>query len=213
MHEQMKRCGVKVLCAVSIVMGTGAAHAQDDAPGTPSPFELSVGLGYGQGIGPVGHVVPRLQDLGGPGGQFFVSGGWRIDPRWLLGAYAELGVYDSGNLSGTDQALSLAAGVEGQYHFRPYRRQDPWLGLGFGWRGYWSDRGVGFYKLQGLDLARVRLGVDYRMTPTFAAGPVLGFTVTDMLWSSPPQGSGYDEINGKKINTFVFAGFAGRFGF
>lgn len=213
MHEGFKSRGLKLLCAVSIAMATGAARAQDEAPETPGTFELSIGLGYGQGIGPVGHVVPRLQDLGGPGGQFFVSGGWRIDPRWLVGAYAELGVYDSGNLSGTDQALSLAAGVEGQYHFLPYGRHDPWLGLGFGWRGYWSDRGLGFYKLQGLDLARVRFGVDYQVTSTFAAGPVLGVTLTDMLWASPPQGTGYSDVNDGKLNTFVFAGFAGRFGF
>jgi hypothetical protein len=86
-------------------------------------------------------------------------------------------------------------------------------GLGFGWRGYWSDRGVGFYKLQGFDLARVRFGVDYRVTPTFAAGPVLGFTLTDMVWASPPEGTGYAEVNDRKINTFVFAGVAGRFEF
>jgi hypothetical protein len=213
MLEGSKTIGLKLLCAAVIAVGAGAAHAQEDEPGLPSTFELSMGLGYGQGIGPVGHVVPRLQDLGGPGGQFFVSGGWRFDPRWLVGVYAELGVYDSGNLSGTDQALSLAAGVEGQYHFRPYRQRDPWIGLGFGWRGYWSDRGMGFYKLQGLDLARVRVGLDYRVTSTFAAGPVLGCTLTDMLWSSPPQSGGYTDVTGNKINTFVFAGFAGRFGF
>jgi len=129
----------------------------------------------------------------------------------MVGAHAELGVYDCGNLSGTDQALSVAAGLEGQYHFLPSRRSDPWVGLGFGWRGYWSDRGLGSYGLQGLDLARVRVGVDYRLTPTFAAGPVLGITATDMLRASPPQGTGYSEADGRKVNTFVFAGFAGRF--
>lgn len=213
MYEQLERRSLKVLCAVSLALCTGAARAEDDVATMPSRFEMSVGFGYGQGIGPVGGEVPRLQDLGGPGWQFSVSGGWRVDPRWLVGAYAELGVYDSGNLAGTDQALSLAAGLEGQYHFNPYRRQDPWLGVGFGWRGYWSDRGVGFYKLQGFDLARVRFGVDYQVTSTFAAGPVLGVTLTDMLWASPPQGTGYSDVNDRKLNTFVFAGFAGRFGF
>lgn len=108
-------------------------------------------------------------------------------------------------------AISAAAGVQAQFHPRPYERWDPWVGLGFGWRGYWADVGDGTYGLQGFDLVRLRVGVAYRLSARFAVGPVIGATVTDFLSREPAGATGYQSGDDKKLSTFVFAGFNGRF--
>ena len=169
-HEFMKR-GLQLLC-VCLLAGAGHARAVEPVAAPSNGFELSLGLGYGQGLGPVASRVPRLQELGGAGGTTVLNAGWRIDPRWEVGVYGEFGLFSSGDLPG-DKAYSAGAGVQGQFHLFPGDRYDPWAGVGFGWRGYWSDLNGGTYGLQGLDLARLQLGVDYRVTQAFAVGPVV----------------------------------------
>ena len=207
-HEFMKR-GLQLLC-VCLLAGAGHARAVEPVAAPSNGFELSLGLGYGQGLGPVASRVPRLQELGGAGGTTVLNAGWRIDPRWEVGVYGEFGLFSSGDLPG-DKAYSAGAGVQGQFHLFPGDRYDPWVGVGFGWRGYWSDLNGGTYGLQGLDLARLQLGVDYRVTQAFAVGPVVGITLTDFLSAEPVGANGYDDTHDRKVNTFVFAGIGGRF--
>ncbi len=210
MHSSLGRT-LRLLCAVALAMA-GAAHAQEIAPPPGNSFELSLGLGYGQGLGSIGAGVPRLQDFGSAGGTFTIDAGWRIDPSFLVGGYGEVGAFDGGTMVNADHATTLAAGIQGQYHVLPGRTYDPWIGVGFGWRGYWANRStIGTHKLQGLDLARVRVGLDYRVSPSVAVGPVLGVTLTDFLSEKRPGADGYTDTNDRKLNTFVFGGLAGRF--
>ncbi len=190
----------------------GIALAQEVAPPPNNSIELSLGLGYGQGLGPVGSEVPRLQEFGNAGSTLQLDMGWRIDPNFMVGGYGEASLFDGGSLLSSDHATTLAAGIQGQYHVMPGRKYDPWVGVGFGWRGYWASRSnIGTHKLQGLDLARVRVGLDYRVSPTVAVGPVFGITLTDFLSEKRPGASGYADTNDRKLNTFVFGGLAGRF--
>ncbi len=210
-HEWMKR-PLRLICIVLLSMG-GATFAQDSQDPAPAArgLELSLALGYGKGVGPVGAGVPTVQRLGDAGGTAALDFGWRLNPRWMVGAYGEFGVFAGNVAEIADGARTAAAGVQGQFHVMPERRYDPWIGLGFGWRGYWADTNGGTYGLQGLDLARLRLGVDYRLSPGVAMGPVFGVTVTQFL-SAKPTGSGsYSDVNDRKINTFFFGGLAGRF--
>jgi hypothetical protein len=197
----------------SAVEGSGAVsfNGQDVAPARNNSFELSLGAGYGQGLGPVGSGVPKLQDFGHAGGTFVVEGGWRFDPRWMVGAYSEYGYFGSGDGVGSNNAKSATAGVQAQFHGMPDRRYDPWVGLGFGWRGYWADGNAGTHNLQGLDLVRARVGLDYRLSQDLAIGPTFGITVTDFISEKQPGTHGYSNVNDRKINTFLFGGFAARF--
>jgi hypothetical protein len=200
------------LVVLGTIVAAGPALARaEGVPPAPSGLELGLSVGYGQGFGPVGAGQPTLQGFGNAGGALELDVGWRIDPRWLVGAYGEVDLFDGGNLPGSDHATSVAAGLQGQFHLLPDQRLDPWIGLGFGWRGYWADFGNGTYGLQGLDLVRVRAGVDYRLSPNFSMGPVVGATLTDFLWSSPVGAGGYSRFYDNKLNTFVFAGIGGRF--
>jgi hypothetical protein len=210
-REWMNR-PLRLICIVLFSVG-GVTSAQDSQELAPAArgLELSLGFGYGKGVGPVGAGVPTVQRLGDGGGTATLDFGWRLDPRWMLGAYGEFGVA-AGNVGEiADSAKIAAAGIQGQFHMMPERRYDPWIGLGFGWRGYWADTDGGTYGLQGLDLARLRLGVDYRLSPGVAMGPVFGVTVTQFLSAKPSGSPGYSDVNDRKINTFFFGGLAGRF--
>jgi hypothetical protein len=210
MHNLFGRT-TRLLCAAALAMA-GLARAEEVAPPPSNSFELSLGLGYGQGLGPVASGVPTLQEFGSAGATLTLEPGWRIDPNFLVGAYGEVSAFDGGTMANADHATSVAAGLQGQFHAMPGRKYDPWIGVGFGWRGYWASQStIGTHKLQGLDLARVRIGVDYRVSPTVALGPVFGMTLTDFLSEKRPGASSYTDTSDRKLNTFVFGGLAGRF--
>lgn len=196
--------------SAAVLMGATRASAQEVAA-PASSFELGVSAGYAQGFGPAGGGVPRLQELGKAGGAVELDAGWRLAPSWLVGAYGEFGLFGSGDLPGSDHALSVAAGLQAQLHLAPGEQLDPWASLGFGWRGYWGELDHDArYGLQGLE-GRLRVGLDYRLSQKFAAGPVAGLTLTEFVSEKAPGADGYSEISDKKLDTFVFAGVGGRF--
>jgi hypothetical protein len=199
-----------VLCAC-LVSGTAIARAEDPLPPVGNKLELSLGLGYGQGLGPVAAGVPTLQGFGKAGGTLQLNVGWRFDPRWEAGVYGEYGLFGSGNLSGSDHAMTVAAGIQGQFHVMPDSQLDPWVGLGVGWRGYWGRISGSDYGLQGLDLVRLQAGLDYRLSSTLSVGPVVGVTLTEFLSAKPIGVDAYQDTQNRKVDTFVFGGIGGRF--
>lgn len=209
MNSKLTRRGLQLLFVYLLAVG-GLARAQEQVAAPSKAVELGLSVGYGQGLGPVAAGVPTLQGLGNAGGTLLIDLGWRIDPRWEAGTYFEVGLFGSGNIPG-DQAFTLGAGLQGQFHLLADSRYDPWFGLGFGWRGYWSDLHGGCYGLQGLDLARLQVGINYRLAPTFTVGPVAGITLTQFLSAEPLGAEGYNDTRDRKLDTFVFGGIGGRF--
>jgi hypothetical protein len=107
---------------------------------------------------------------------------------------------------------SAAAGAQADWHFLPAAHQlDPWVSLGTGWRGYWINTDQGTTALHGLELAKLQLGVDYRVARTVALSPVVGADLSMFLTESNPVSQGFSNITDPKVNTFVFAGLMGRF--
>ncbi len=209
MNREWLKCPLRLVSIVLLSIGC-VASADEPLPPTEGGLELSLGFGYGRGLGPVGAGVPTMQGFSRGGGTAVLDLGWRVNGRWMAGTYGEFGLFEA-NESDTTSSRSAALGIQGQFHVMPERRYDPWIGLGFGWRGYWADRHSGKYKLQGLDLVRVRVGVDSRVSQTLAIGPVVGMTVTQFLSASPGGSRGYSDVTDRKINTFFFGGLAGRF--
>jgi hypothetical protein len=211
MHQKRSMRGLQVAVCACLVASAGAVRAEEPLPAPSNRFELSLGLGYGQGFGPVAAGVPTLQGFGKAGGTLVLNAGWRIDPRWEAGIYGEYGLFASGSLPGSDHAMTTGAGVQGQFHVMPDTQLDPWVGLGFGWRGYWGHVDGNDYGLQGLDLVRLQAGLDYRLSSSLSLGPVVGVTLTEFLSSKPIGASGYDDTHDRKVDTFVFGGIGGRF--
>jgi hypothetical protein len=181
------------------------------APG--NAFELSVATGYSQGGGPVGGNLLRLEDVSGAGAAVEIDAGYRINPTFSIGAYGSFAKYDNGDrIAGNTDVLGATAGIQAAAHLRPDRSVDPWVSLGAGWKGLWlsPDQGKNT-SLQGLDLARLQLGVDYRVNEDVSISPVVGGSLGMFVSQDSPMTTGYTEISDKKVNFTGFAGLAGRF--
>ena len=65
--------------------------------------------------------------------------------------------------------------------------------------------------LQGLELARLQVGVDYRVSEDVSLAPVIGGSLNMFVSQDSPMTSDYNEISDKKVNFVGYAGIAGRF--
>jgi hypothetical protein len=175
--------------------------------------EVAVATGYAQSAGPLGGALQHLEDLTGPGGAVQLEVGYRIIPSLSVGAYGSFQQANHGDqLDSHIDVLGATAGVQVVGHLRPSRSIDPWLSLGAGWKGLWLNAEQGKNtSLQGLELARLQIVVDYRVSPDVSISPVIGGSLGMFVSEDSPMTSDYSEITDKKVNFTGFAGIAGRF--
>jgi hypothetical protein len=211
--------------AASSVAVTGVASAQEkDQPSAESSkagelapatgaVELTIGTGYAQGFGNVASGQPSLTDVGQPGGAVQVGAGYRLIPQLTLGVYGSGAMFGRGDqVDGSSNLYSATAGVQADWHFLPSGNQiDPWVSLGTGWRGYWIHADQGTTAMHGLELAKLQVGADYRITRAVAISPVVGAGLSMFLTESTPASNGFQNISSPNVNTFVFGGVLGRF--
>jgi hypothetical protein len=224
--EEIMNSRWKTAAAVTIgsMAFSGAAAAQERdrnavstnsdtlAPASDS-VELTVGTGYAQGFGDVGASQPTLTDVGQPGGALQIGVGYRLIPQLSLGIYGSGAMFSRGDqVDASSNLYSATAGVDAAWHFLPSAHElDPWVSLGTGWRGYWIHGDQGTTSLQGLQLAKLNVGLDYRATRSIAVSPVIGADLSMFLSESSPLSNGFSNIVEPKVNTFVFGGVQGRF--
>lgn len=217
-----------VSASLFVALTSSAAFAQpiadgpDTAPGfdhaVPAidhAFELAVTPGFTQSTGKLGGDLGDASDITGPGGALEIDLGYRVIPQLAVGAYTSIAKFQRGDAFGTGtRTLGLAAGVQAAWHFRPDRSIDPWVSLGTGWKALWIDpTNSKDTSLQGLELARLQLGADYRVSPTAAISPVLGGSMTMFVSQDSPMTTDFTEIHDKKLSWTWFAGMSGRFDF
>jgi hypothetical protein len=176
-------------------------------------LEISIGTGYSQGVGKVGGGMNDLQDLAGPGGSVELGLGYRIVPNLMIGAYGSVSTYQEGDaLDPTTNVYGATAGIQAALHARPHRSVDPWVSLGTGWKGMWLDPRDGkTTSLQGLELARLQLGVDYRVSEDISISPMIGASLGMFVSQDSPMTTDRTTIESKEVNFTGFAGMAGRF--
>jgi hypothetical protein len=176
--------------------------------------EIAIGGGYMQSAGDIAGGMADVQDLAKGGGGAELQVGWRITPHITLGGYATLAGYDTGSAvaPATDLAVGATFGMKADYHFLPSNRIDPWISVGQGWRGLWlgNDKETEQY-LNGFDVARLQLGVDYRITPSIALSPYVGASATVFVGKGNEMEDSYDELDDKKLNFAFTGGMMGRF--
>jgi hypothetical protein len=189
---------------------TAEAPAERKAvpPAPRNALELTAGAGYTQGVGSLmsGVGMPSVATIG----YGLDAGiGYRIDPRWavlLTGQYQEL------NAQRTDAARGFNTSIVAQYHFAPTRRLDPWVEAGAGWRFLWEAPEVGPTVLtHGIQLARVRVGLDIRGDAHAAFGPMIGADANLFLYQDVLSGQQATTIGDPRVSTFLYAGVQGRF--
>jgi hypothetical protein len=176
-------------------------------------FELGIATGYTQGVGPIGGGMAHVEDLTRAGGAVELDAMYRINPTLSVGAYGSFSKYSTGDqISGETDVLGATAGIQAAAHLRPARSVDPWVSLGTGWRGLWlSPQSGKNTSLQGFELARLQVGIDYRVSKDVSIAPVIGGSLNMFVSQDAPMTTGYTEISDKKVNFIGFAGLAGRF--
>jgi len=195
-------------CAVAAVFTLVApARAQTSRMETPTdkPLETPTrapefygATGFTQGFGSlqsgldVGHVV-----TGGFATE--LGAGYRFDPHWALSLFGQYAEFDAQRAT---SARGLVVGAFGAYHFTPYRKLDPWVQVGAGYRFLWESEAATNTTVttHGLELGRITVGVDMRATRDIAFAPLVGVDLTLPLSVSDPR-----------LSTFLFAGMQGRF--
>jgi len=182
-------------------------------PAPANALEIGVATGYTQGVGPIGGGMQHVEDLSKAGGAVELDAMYRINPTFAVGAYGSFSKYATGDqISDQSDVLGATAGIQAAAHLRPERSVDPWVSVGTGWRGLWlSPQSGKNTSLQGLELARLQLGVDYRVSEDVAISPVIGGSLNMFVSEDSPMTTKYTEIADKKANFIGFAGLAGRF--
>jgi outer membrane protein W len=197
----------------------GAAIAGQEPQGNKSVYrrrvqvergalELQASSGYQQGVGAMGGTSgSHVQDVAGVGAGADIGVGYRLSPYWMIGGYGNAAWF-----SGKGDAKSLhsyALGAQGQLHLRPRRSIDPWLGIGVGYRTFsFTPQGQSASTHQAIELPRVLLGVDYRVSHLFSVGPFLGAGLS--LFLGEPRADQPDSSS-TKVASFISLGVSARF--
>lgn len=214
---------LKLIPVLSLLAPTVAFAQPDDRDATngfdhavapvQDALELGVGTGYSQGAGKLGGGANSLEDVASAGGAVEIDAGARIIPNLSVGLYGTFSQFAKGDqLPSATDVYGASAGVQAAWHFRPSASVDPFVNLGTGWRGLWLNPTSGkVTSLQGVELARLQVGVDYRVTPDVAIAPIIGGSLDMFVSQDSPMTSDYTEIQTKKVNFTGFAGIAGRF--
>ena len=206
---------MKMMAAVALLSASPLYAQELTTPMAPSPvkpaarnaFELMLGLGYGQGFGSIGNLQPKVNDLLSAGGEVQLGLGWRINPRFMVGVFAQGSKNSTRDLDAGGDVYTAGAGIETNYHFLPGNDWDPWMGLATGWRGLWVSQN-GTDSWQGIG-TRLTIGVDYRISSDFAMGPYLSGGANTYFHQDTPSSSG--SVNGRDFNFWLSAGIQARF--
>ncbi|HET7501884.1 MAG TPA: hypothetical protein VFK02_12795 [Kofleriaceae bacterium] len=184
---------------------------RDVAP-TPRSLEIAIGGGYTQGIGGAG-LAGSVEDLTGPGGNLEVQVGLRTSPRFGIGLYGTVARYRHGDVYvDGSRTHGATAGIQAVWHARPARSLGPWIGLGAGWRALWlSPAGAPQISVHGIELLRVQLGIDYRLTPAIAVTPVIGASASVFVVEDAAMPSEFAAVRDNRLNVYGYTGVLGRF--
>lgn len=208
------------------LLAPAVAFAQPQSPESPDGFdhevpavqsglEVGVATGYMQSGGKLGGNLGSLEDVSGPGEAVELDVGYRILPELSVGVYGTFSNYKRGDrVASSTDVLGATGGIQAAWHIRPDRSVDPWVSLGTGWKALWLNPVRGkVTSLQGLELARLQVGVDYRLSRDLAIAPVIGGSVNTFLSQDSMMTSDRTEISDKKVSFTGFAGISGRFDF
>jgi outer membrane protein OmpA-like peptidoglycan-associated protein len=165
-----------------------------DAP--KNALEIGVGTGWTQGYGQLRSGVD-MRNVITPGIGIDLALMVRINPHWAVGVAGQYQEFESERATG---ARGMTAGLAAAWHVAPWARVDPWVQVGTGYRALWETHSsADATSTQGLELAKLSLGLDFRVSRDAAIGPVIGADVSIPSVSDP------------RAATFVFAGAQAHF--
>ena len=216
----MRTSTLPLSVAVSLVAAFGSpASAQqreraeaDDVAVKTDALEIAIASVYVQDTGTFGSVMADTGNVVVPGAGAELSIGVRLTPNLAIAGYATIAGLPGGS---TDTDIGVGSvGVKADWHFQPRSRTDAWISLGAGVKRFWlggDDRLDS--ELQGIELAKLQVGVDYRIDSSFAIGPVASASATMFTHERTSAMSDFAAIDDKDISYSVSIGLLGRFDF
>ncbi len=219
-------CLLGVVAIGATVTFTSAARAEDTQfDAEPSPFrrrpdptntaaarhafEAVLDVAYVQPTGGVsdGHSI---QEAVGGGVQLGLGLGYRFAPLWSLDLHGDFHDSQGRGLGTTGDTRGMAIVVGPTFHVLPYEFIDPYVSLGTGYRLLIEQRDENRPTTTGLDLLRIQLGLDVRMSSSVGLSLYIAGDVATFLWSSSESSFGALS-GGPKLNAFFSGGAQARF--
>jgi hypothetical protein len=221
-----------VVSGVWLASVPSLATAMQDAASTPAPagrdHGISLGLRAGYGV-PLGNEAGDFKLSSSIKGMIplWLDAGYRINPSFYLGAFFQygFGLAPDACISTIDCSEHIIRiGVNAHYHLLPDESIDPWLGIGAGYEIFsFSFSGTipglqipisGSGSESGFEFANVQLGGDVRITPNFAMGPFIAFSLAQYS-SSSGQGiggsGGSQTVQDQKLHSWMIFGIRAVF--
>ncbi len=201
------------LISTTLLAGSAVAEPAPEAvphdamPAVDGGLEIAVAVNAATSVGDIGGGM-EADDVVGTAGELELQIGHRLTPYLTIGFYSTAQAFADGS-TGARDVYTGSAGVEADFHLRPHFATDPWISLGSGVRGLWIQDG-GDSVVVGAELARLQLGIDFRVDEDFAVGPVIGATATLYGAEKTPM-QDFAELTDKGITWTLSAGIAGRF--
>jgi len=199
---------------------TGSSTATEGIHG----LELGVRAGYGVPLGTAGDNNSFSDGIKGmiP---FWADVGYRIDSNWYLGGFFQFGLGFVGNkilgcnVPGISCSVNdLRFGLNIHYHILPNQTLDPWVGIGAGYEivniSASTQGASASLSTRGWEFGNAQLGLDYKFSSSFGAGPFVTFTVaqfSDQSASVNGQDVPGAGIMNKAIHEWLIFGLRGVF--
>jgi hypothetical protein len=214
-----KRMAIAVASFGALALARNAAAQVPSEPRRPSGADtagfaevgLGLGLVAGSGAGST-YGTTRVQTPG-IGGAIELDAGWRVLPELAVGVWGfGSRLSEAATPPSPADAYTAGAGIQGTWHFRPDAPDfDPWLMVGSGWKARWLDfRSDGVTAEHGMDVARLQVGVDLRLSATVALGPMIGASLSTYLLEATAGGP-WHAIRAPRFDAFGVAGVRGTF--
>ncbi len=180
-----------------------------------------VALRAGYGV-PIGDAVAGAKLSDSVGGHFplWLDLGWRFDERLALGLFGQYG-FGAGMACAAGASCTssvIRVGAEVLWRFLPDATFCPWAGAGVGWelsRTRSTASGLETRStFQGIELAGLQGGGDWRVAPRLAVGPWVALSLAryGSLETTTPLGS-QPDVSGKALHLWLELGLMGRFDF
>lgn len=210
----MKHNGLVTAAAAGLFVAASASAQEAPPRYVPAPTnaaEIEISPGFATAFGNI-DKNRSMSDVVNGGGGVELGIGYRMSPYFLLGVYGTGERYANTASTANAAVWGSTMGVQAQVHLMPHHGADPYIGLGTGALAQWIvlPNSGGTISRWGLDLARLRVGLDYRVSPDVAIAPVVGGDMGIYLTESSP-GQSFSSIASPRLNGMFFAGLVGRF--
>jgi hypothetical protein len=193
-----------------------------DRPG----FDFGLRLGYALPFGGIDGDDDISEGVSGAV-PIVLEAGYRLTPDFTIGALFQYGVMQvkendttGCNTPGLGCSGSvIRLGIEGIYNINidgPFR---PWVGIGTGYEWFTfaasGPGGEASLTARGFEFVTLQAGGDYRMSPNFALGPFVSFSLAQYASGTVevPGGTSVTmDITDKKLHEWLQLGVRGRIG-